>query len=53
MACSQILLNLQACFMRGLNPYGLKKEEKESYLKSWTSISKEVDGKLTNFSLIQ
>jgi hypothetical protein len=33
--------------MRGLNPYGLKREEKESYLKSWTAISKEVDGKLT------
>lgn len=32
-----------ACFMRGLNPYGLKPQEKEAYLSSWIEISKEVD----------
>ncbi|VDI76137.1 Hypothetical predicted protein [Mytilus galloprovincialis] len=32
-----------SCLSRGLNPYGIKRDEKENYLESWTQISKEVD----------
>ncbi|CAC5409511.1 unnamed protein product [Mytilus coruscus] len=32
-----------SCLSRGLNPYGMKRDEKENYLESWTQISKEVD----------
>ncbi|KAL4217010.1 LETM1 domain containing 1 [Mactra antiquata] len=40
----------KACLKRGLNPYGLVKEERVQFLRTWTDITKELDE--TNVSLL-
>ena len=36
---------IQACLRRGLNPFGLSKEEQLSYLDKWTRLSSSLTGK--------
>jgi len=37
----------QACLKRGLNPYGVTREDQMSFLQTWTSLSQHLDGTLT------
>lgn len=32
------------CFMRGLNPVGMSKQEMLNWLQDWISVSQQVDG---------
>jgi len=39
-----------ACMLRGLNPHGMKLEDRITYLQKWTTISKSIDS--VGFSLL-